>query len=73
MVVQGLGLHTVTAGVLSLVGDVPHVMQYGQKTKKREKIGSWSEKQICLDTQRSMPFLDLFLKKLQQATLLVSD
>ena len=35
MVVQGLGLHTVTAGVLSLVGDVPHVMQYGQKREKK--------------------------------------
>jgi len=52
---------------------IPHALQHGQKIKKRKKIGSWSEKQICLDTQRSMPLLDLFLKKLQQAKLLVSD
>ena len=31
---SGLGLHTVTAGVLSLAGDVPHVMQCGQKKEK---------------------------------------
>ena len=36
MVVQGLGLHTVIAGVLSLVGKIPHIMQCGQK--KGEKL-----------------------------------
>ena len=79
LVVQWLRLciRSANAGGVGSIPDqgtrISHALQHGQKIKKREKIGSWSEKQICLDTQRSMPLLDLFLKKLQQATILVSD
>lgn len=53
MVVQGLGLHTVSAGVLSLVGDVPHVMQCGQKREKNQQINKDSDYSID-DRQQSI-------------------
>lgn len=54
MVVQGLGLHTVIAGVLSLVGEVPHIMQCGQKTGKSQQINNKDSDYSIDDREQSI-------------------